>query len=115
MTTVFEWLQHYGLVVVFANVLLAQLGLPVPAYPLLVVTGALCARGQFAPGPLLLASIEIDGLPCRPCDQRICEPGDFRCLTRIDAPRVIAAAERLLAARRRQASPAGADSEYSQG
>jgi lipopolysaccharide heptosyltransferase II len=47
--------------------------------------------------------IEIDGLPCRPCDQRVCEPGDFRCLTRIDAPRVIAAAERLLAARRRPA------------
>jgi ADP-heptose:LPS heptosyltransferase len=42
--------------------------------------------------------IEVDGLPCRPCDQRVCEPGDFRCLTRIDAPRVIAAAERLLAA-----------------
>ena len=64
---------------------------------------------------LLLASIEVDGLPCRPCDQRVCEPGDFRCLTRIDAPRVIAAAERLLAARRHQASPARADSEYSQG
>jgi lipopolysaccharide heptosyltransferase II len=62
---------------------------------------------------LLLASIEIDGLPCRPCDQRVCEPGDFRCLTRIDAPRVIAAAERLLAARRRQASRARADSQDS--
>src|SRR6185295_16482966 len=45
---------------------------------------------------LLLESIEIDGLPCRPCDQRVCEPGDFRCLTRIDPPRVIAAAERAL-------------------
>ena len=40
--------------------------------------------------------IEVDGLPCRPCDQRVCEPGDFRCLTRIEAPRVIAAAERAL-------------------
>ena len=47
----------------------------------------------------LSESIEIDGLPCRPCDQRVCVPGDFRCLTHIDAPRVIAAAERLLAAR----------------
>jgi hypothetical protein len=27
----------------------------------------------------------------------VCEPGDFRCLTRIDATQVIAAAERLLA------------------
>ena len=59
---------------------------------------------------LLSESIEIDGLPCRPCDQRVCEPGDFRCLTRIDAPRVVAAAERLLAARRRQAAHARADS-----
>jgi len=57
---------------------------------------------------LLSESIEIDGLPCRPCDQRVCEPGDFRCLTRIDAPRVIAAAERLLAARRRPAFRASA-------
>jgi ADP-heptose:LPS heptosyltransferase len=40
----------------------------------------------------------IDGgpLPCRPCDQRVCAPGDFRCLTRIDPARVVAAAERLL-------------------
>jgi ADP-heptose:LPS heptosyltransferase len=59
---------------------------------------------------LPLESIEVDGLPCRPCDQRICEPGDFRCLTRIDAPRVIAAAERLLEARRRPVVRARADS-----
>jgi len=25
-------------------------------------------------------SVEIAGLPCRPCDQRVCTPGDFRCL-----------------------------------
>jgi len=49
-------------------------------------------------------AIEIEGLPCRPCDQRRCEPGDFRCLTRIDAARVIAAAERLLDERRRAGS-----------
>ena len=42
------------------------------------------------------SQMEVDGLPCRPCDQRVCEPGDFRCLTRIEAPRVIAAAERAL-------------------
>jgi ADP-heptose:LPS heptosyltransferase len=60
---------------------------------------------------LLSESIEVDGLPCRPCDQRVCEPGDFRCLTRIDAPRVVQAAERLLEARRRPARPAAADSQ----
>ena len=43
-------------------------------------------------------SIAIDAgeLPCRPCHQRHCVPGDFRCLTGIDAARVIAAAEELL-------------------
>jgi ADP-heptose:LPS heptosyltransferase len=58
---------------------------------------------------LPVAVMEIDGLPCRPCDQRTCEPGDFRCLTRIDAPSVIAAAERLLAARTASAGHARAD------
>jgi len=41
-------------------------------------------------------SVEIEGLPCRPCEQRVCAPGDFRCLTRIEPEMVIAAAERAL-------------------
>jgi ADP-heptose:LPS heptosyltransferase len=42
----------------------------------------------------------LDGgpLPCRPCHQRTCVPGDFRCLTGIDPGRVVAAAERALKA-----------------
>ena len=43
------------------------------------------------------ASLHVDGLACRPCDQRVCEPGDFRCLTSLQPETVIAAAERLLA------------------
>jgi len=43
------------------------------------------------------AAIDVAGLPCRPCDQRRCEPGDFRCLTGITPARVIEATERLLA------------------
>jgi len=39
---------------------------------------------------------ELEGLPCRPCDQRVCEPGDFRCLTRLTPEHVIQAAERAL-------------------
>ncbi len=42
------------------------------------------------------AAVEVHGLECRPCDQRVCAPGDFRCLTRITPAQVIAAAERLL-------------------
>jgi lipopolysaccharide heptosyltransferase II len=42
-------------------------------------------------------SIELSGLPCRPCDQRACAPGDFRCLTALPPTAVIDAAERMLA------------------
>jgi lipopolysaccharide heptosyltransferase II len=41
-------------------------------------------------------AVQVDGLPCRPCEQRVCAPGDFRCLTRLDPDTVIAAAERAL-------------------
>ena len=40
--------------------------------------------------------VEPGPLPCRPCHQRSCVPGDFRCLTGIGPDRVIAAAERAL-------------------
>ncbi len=45
MATLIELIQHYGLAVVFVNVLLLQAGLPVPAYPTLIVTGALAVVG----------------------------------------------------------------------
>ena len=48
------------------------------------------------PGRIPLAIVEGGPLPCRPCDQRVCEPGDFRCLRSIGADRVIAAARQLL-------------------
>jgi lipopolysaccharide heptosyltransferase II len=45
-------------------------------------------------------SVDAGELPCRPCDQRVCAPGDFRCLTSIEAARVFEAARRALAASR---------------
>lgn len=42
-------------------------------------------------------AIELKDLECRPCDQRVCAPGDFRCLTTLTPDRVIAAAESALA------------------
>lgn len=48
------------------------------------------------PARLPVAIVEAGPLPCRPCDQRVCEPGDFRCLTRIGPDPVVAAARRLL-------------------
>ncbi len=41
-------------------------------------------------------AVHVDGLPCRPCDQRVCQPGDFRCLTSIPPTQVLEAAERTL-------------------
>ena len=42
------------------------------------------------------ASVDAGPLPCRPCDQRHCVPGDFRCLTGIQVADVAAAAAKLL-------------------
>lgn len=42
-------------------------------------------------------AVETAGLPCRPCDQRVCEPGDFRCLNRIQPEQVVDAAEHAMA------------------
>jgi lipopolysaccharide heptosyltransferase II len=39
-------------------------------------------------------AVDAGPLDCRPCRQRECAPGDFRCLTRISADQVAAAAER---------------------
>ena len=46
--------------------------------------------------PARAVSVDAGSLPCRPCHQRHCVPGDFRCLTRISSAAVLAAAESLL-------------------
>jgi len=48
---------------------------------------------------LATESVEVAGLPCRPCDQRVCEPGDFRCLTTLKPEEVLSAANRAMNAR----------------
>lgn len=40
-------LTRHGLLLVFANVLLTQAGLPLPAVPVLVIAGAFAAQGEF--------------------------------------------------------------------
>jgi lipopolysaccharide heptosyltransferase II len=42
------------------------------------------------------APVEVHGLDCRPCDQRVCAPGDFRCLLWTEPRHVVEAAERLI-------------------
>jgi predicted lipopolysaccharide heptosyltransferase III len=41
-------------------------------------------------------SVDAGDLPCRPCDQRACQPGDFRCLTSIRPQQVLEAAIKCL-------------------
>ena len=50
-------LAQHGLSLVFANVLVAQLGLPIPALPMLVLAGALLAEGTIHFVPLALVVI----------------------------------------------------------
>jgi ADP-heptose:LPS heptosyltransferase len=53
-------------------------------------------------------AVEPVPLPCRPCNQRACIPGDFRCLTQTTAEHVTSAAERaLVRARELQQDPSG--------
>jgi membrane protein DedA with SNARE-associated domain len=47
-------LTQHGLSLVFANVLIAQLGLPIPALPMLVVAGTLVSQGTLHVAPLAL-------------------------------------------------------------
>jgi lipopolysaccharide heptosyltransferase II len=55
-----------------------------------------------------VAAVEPLPLACRPCDQRICVHGDFRCLASIPAAAVAGAAERVLAEAVREVRPADA-------
>ena len=41
-------------------------------------------------------AVDAGALPCRPCHQHHCVPGDFRCLTAISPTMVVTAAEQLL-------------------
>jgi membrane protein DedA with SNARE-associated domain len=52
-----QLLAEHGLSLVFANVLLAQLGLPLPAMPMLIVAGALVAEGSVQVAPLALTVV----------------------------------------------------------
>lgn len=45
MPNIVELLEAYGVLIVFGVVLLAQGGLPVPAFPILVISGASAASG----------------------------------------------------------------------
>lgn len=66
--------------------------------PMVVIYGPTTPEvwGPWRPSRFVTEHVEVD-LPCRPCDQRHCEPGDFRCLTWSTPERVADAAARALA------------------
>ena len=57
MEQIILWLEQYGLAVVFLNVVLEQIGLPIPAYPVLILTGALSFNGQYSAWGLLFTAV----------------------------------------------------------
>lgn len=66
MQDLVDLLAKYGLLLVFVNVLVEQVGLPIPAVPTLIIAGALATTGQLsAPavfGVAFVASFIGDGL-----------------------------------------------------
>lgn len=57
MSQLLNLIEHYGLAAVFLNVLAEQLGAPLPAYPTLVITGALLNRSDYSASMLLLTAV----------------------------------------------------------
>ena len=57
MATVIGWLEHIGVAAIFLFVLVEQAGLPIPAYPLLIIAGAWSAQGGASFASILAAAI----------------------------------------------------------
>jgi membrane protein DedA with SNARE-associated domain/rhodanese-related sulfurtransferase len=57
MTHLFNLIEHYGLMAVFLNVFVEQLGAPIPAYPTLVISGALLGSAQYSALTLLASAV----------------------------------------------------------
>lgn len=66
--------------------------------PIVALFGpTLAARSApWRPASLRFAAVDAGPLACRPCDQRVCAPGDFRCLGQITPADVTAACEAML-------------------
>jgi membrane protein DedA with SNARE-associated domain/rhodanese-related sulfurtransferase len=57
MSYLLHLIEQYGLIVVFINVLVEQLGAPIPAYPALLLTGAMLSRGEYSATTLLSTAV----------------------------------------------------------
>jgi membrane protein DedA with SNARE-associated domain len=50
-------ITQYGLALIFANVLIQQMGLPIPVFPTLIVAGALAADGKFSASEIFAVAV----------------------------------------------------------
>lgn len=68
--------------------------------PIVAIYGPTLAERSQPWRPVTIPTAAVDGgpLPCRPCDQRVCVPGDFRCLSNVSASAVIDAATTVMEA-----------------
>lgn len=57
MGAIESWLAEYGLLVVLLNVAADAAGLPLPSFPLLLVGGAMAAKGTLSVGGVLAAAL----------------------------------------------------------
>lgn len=57
MTLLLDLIAQYGVLFIFACVLIEQAGVPLPAYPVLLVAGSLGARGDLSFGLLLASAV----------------------------------------------------------
>lgn len=57
MESLVDLVARHGIAIVFLNVLVEQVGLPVPAVPTLIVAGALAAKGQLSAPAVFAAAV----------------------------------------------------------
>jgi membrane protein DedA with SNARE-associated domain/rhodanese-related sulfurtransferase len=57
MALLLELISRYGVIFIFAWLLLQQIGIPIPAYPVLLVAGSLAADGKQLMAALLAAAV----------------------------------------------------------
>ena len=68
-------ISQYGLAIVFANVLVEQIGVPVPAIPTLMVAGALAVSGRLSlVAVFAVARVHDAGLDAHGLEQAAHEP-----------------------------------------
>jgi membrane protein DedA with SNARE-associated domain len=57
METIVLLIQEYGIYIVITNVFLEQIGAPVPAFPTLLLTGALIGQNSYSTTMLFIAAV----------------------------------------------------------